>query len=946
MALKITTILKHAFLPGIIPRARQLFASGFVIIPYLIALVFNAVYLLPAGHPYLNANNMGRFGLRHVLAEAANRLVISRKNIDQILVYVSVITGLIIMMVQIALVGLAICSRPAVAAMPTNFAGFFSIADEDNRAQDLANIFMDLVFGVPDIFQSCISTAGKTCVDTSGDPMQPLNLGSTDIKDLGMLPGSMSPFEPGAYDNFPFPEHLALHALFGFYDTGLLVVAMMIIIYFIITVVAETAQTGTPFGKRFNRLWGPIRLVVAIGLLIPYGSTGLNTSQYIVLYAAKYGSAFATNGWNLFNKTIGSIYLNQRLVGTPNGPEISGFLRFFHTAGVCFYIEKIKNGVHVTPYMVKGTFGLATFDPTDTNPPVMEIKSTTTYTDLLKFAAGDNKVFIRYGVFDKDKFKKEKGGVEPRCGELVFPLFDSRPTTDADPGPTLMQKFYWEMAQRAWWQDGPDATLGYTDVLLTNMQENTVRRLSPWGYDETRVLPDDKYRKGITDAYIDGYDTVKGLKDTIDQAVFEQNASTKWAGPWADTNPLYQKGWAGAGIWYNRIAEMNGVLMSAVNGIPRVNKYPMVMEHVLQEKKQHSQDISPLDAFNPQMGGEDTMQFLRPEDEKIAEVLYEAYHYWDPTDGSSARTHITGNGFIDFVNNLLGTNGLFEMRKNTDVHPLAQLAALGGGMINSAIENLGRAGVGATFASGFAFLDFKTGADAGEALTGFFLSLATVSITVGFTLYYIVPLMPFIYFFFAVSGWVKGIFEAMVGAPLWALAHLRIDGNGLSGQAALGGYFLILEIFLRPILIIFGFLASILIFSATVLILNRSFDLVTSNVGGFDIQEEQTAVQKLVDYLRGPVDEFFFTAIYAVIVYLMGLSAFKLVDQVPNNILRWMGQSVQSFGDQKEDAAEGLSSTTSVGVQQVSSSMKSGLADVVRGSRAEAAQLGAKTKSP
>ena len=62
-------------------------------------------------------------------------------------------------------------------------------------------------------------------------------------------------------------------------------------------------------------------------------------------------------------------------------------------------------------------------------------------------------------------------------------------------------------------------------------------------------------------------------------------------------------------------------------------------------------------------------------------------------------------------------------------------------------------------------------------------------------LFYIIPFMPFIYFFFAVGTWVKAIFEAMVGVPLWALAHIRIDGQGLPGDAAMNGYYLLLEIF-------------------------------------------------------------------------------------------------------------------------------------------------------
>ena len=112
----------------------------------------------------------------------------------------------------------------------------------------------------------------------------------------------------------------------------------------------------------------------------------------------------------------------------------------------------------------------------------------------------------------------------------------------------------------------------------------------------------------------------------------------------------------------------------------------------------------------------------------------------------------------------------------------------------------------------------------------FILSTAFVGLTAGLVLYYIVPFLPFIYFFFAVATWVKSIFEAMVGVPLWALAHLRIDGEGLPGNSAANGYFLILEIFLRPILTIFGLIAATLIFTAQVRVLHFLWQIVTENL--------------------------------------------------------------------------------------------------------------------
>ncbi len=221
----------------------------------------------------------------------------------------------------------------------------------------------------------------------------------------------------------------------------------------------------------------------------------------------------------------------------------------------------------------------------------------------------------------------------------------------------------------------------------------------------------------------------------------------------------------------------------------------------------------------------------------------------------------------------------------------------------------------------------------GGIAANFFISVAMMGLTVGFVLFYVVPFLPFIYFFFAVGGWIKGIFEAMVGAPLWALAHIRIDGHGMPGNAAVNGYFLIFEVFLRPILTVFGLLASISIFSALVEVLNSVFSIVTENVGGYDMESEfaATAATSTSENLRSKIDEFFFTVIYAIIVYLIAMSSFKLIDTIPNNILRWMGQSVATFGDQREDPAQGLVSKTTVGSQQSLSKIGGGLHAAVKG---------------
>lgn len=959
-------VLKYSFLPGFKGRFKDLFASGFQYIPYFIALVYGAVRLLPANHPYLSASNMGRYGVRHVIAEAANNIVLSRENIDQIILFFAVIVGVVLIAIQLGFLGIAVFVQPAMAAMPTNFGGFFVTAAP---GQDIAYIMLDMVFGVPNLFNSCISDAGVACTDVRGD---------------AIAAAAAAPNGPDGWSYqttaFPMPVHDGLHTLFLTYNTALTVVAVLISMYFLTTVLLETAQSGTAFGKRFNKVWAPIRFVVAFGLVFPI-TLGYSSSQYIVLYAAKYGSSFATNGWLIFNDVLNASYgagfsnlLNdgdtsgQSMAVAPNIPEVGTLLQFLYVAKACAegyaFAGPEKDPLPHLPvemYLVR--------DPMSATPSTAVPNfGAVDYDALINFADGESKVIIRFGKQDTDsiqceggtcnaeRFPTEKGFVEPTCGELTLDLSDPRPATDAEPGLRIMQEYYWFAIREIWFtvlDGGPvpyalTTNAPYAQHTMCEAMDFQASQRTPAGAVNQALtgavvctppadLPTETYRSELQVFYsADIREVITGDADPnvgstgITGIVAGAPALDAMAasGRWAIDANLRQKGWAGAAIWYNRIAEMNGGLTNAVLSIPQPSKYPKVMEKVYAEKRQGEENVNIERRFDPTSNTGTATEGLSPKEVKIATGLWNAFDFWQRGGGvSTTHTAVTGNAAVDILNTLFGTEGLFSIRRNNDAHPLAQLTGVGRSLVEASIRNL-VAGVSIGAGGAIPAIFDKTIGSAKQLVSSVLFTAAMVGLTAGFVLFYIVPFLPFIYFFFAVGGWIKGIFEAMVGVPLWALAHLRIDGNGLPGQAAVAGYFLIFEVFLRPILIIFGLLASISIFSALVSVLHQIFDLVVANTGGFDATLEISAPAGFVSKVgqwRSAVDEFFFTVIYTIIVYLMGLSSFKLVDLIPNNILRWMGQSVATFGDQREDSGQSLVSTSTVGAQQTLGSLNKGL---------------------
>ena len=911
-------ILSYTLLPQLAPRFKDLFGSGFQYIPYFIALVYGAVRLLPENHPYLNAQNVGQFGIRHVIAQAANNLTLSKNNLDQILLFIVTLFGLVMAVIQIVLLGLALMIQPVMAGtMPTNFGEFFLVGNP----QDLAFIMLDMVFGVPGVgdaqsfFGSCVPTG--TCTDMNG---QVINGAIT----IGEGPDATT-FQPNwSYQptSFPFPIHEGLHQLFQIYSLGLLVVGAFITIYFMIAVVAETAQTGTPFGKRFNKVWAPIRIVVAFGLLMPL-TAGLNGSQYLVLYAAKFGTGFANAGWNIFLNDLTTVHgINtESLVAAPNIPQIGSFVQFLFTAKTCKEaldaLETTKDNpkAEIIPYIVG--------DPTAA-PPNLPIGGSTMYENVMSHVNGQANIVVRFGRYDLDDAGTAAGFVNPICGEFMIPLqVVSTPDfsgTDPYLGIHQMQEFYWFTFIDFWFNIFDGVALPGIEGTGVNYADHIAQLyISSHPRHNTVVSkPDETFRNAVNTA-MDTY-----IRDDMEVALEMLQNSGYWD---IDTN-IRDKGWACAACLYNRIAGMNGTFISAVMNVPIPTKYPKIMESIYEQKKKNDANLIFSERFKPNITGSSMAFAEAPEDAQTAVALWNAFDFWQ--HGGTKTS--TNNIIIDTINELIGTDGLFDMRENANIHPLAQLSAVGKSLVEASIRNLSYAAIGGGSGILLKSMEGFAGTAASTA-SGFLITFGMISLTAGFVLYYVVPFLPFIFFFFSFGGWVKGIFEAMVGAPLWALAHIRIDNAGLPGQAALSGYFLIFEVFLRPILMVFGLLASISIFSALVKVLNMIFERVVTNLTGFNVSGEITTGGGLgsaqLAYIRGGVDEFFFTVVYVVIVYMMGMSSFKLIDLIPNNILRWIGQTVATFGDQKDDPTQKLVGTATVGTQQLSGALSGGLKNIV-----------------
>lgn len=921
------SIIRTAVLPGIAPRLGALLLSGFAPLTQAMALAFAALGLLPRNHPYLLSANYGRFSARAVLVEARRHLVVDRAHADQVILYYTLLLGFFAVIAE-AIVGIVLLvTRHAQAATSdpgATYKSFFVTPDPQN---DLAFNILDLMFGFKGIFDSN-ALSKVTQMQT------------------------------------------ALQALFHFYNVGILAIAVIVVLYLVMNLVVETAETGVPFGRRFNGAWGPLRLVFAVGLLTPL-TFGMNGGQLLTMYVAKWGSSLATNGWITFLDNLhGATQLGDAssLVIDPGAPDVRGMTEALFVAKTCAHYQCLMNGKAIQGYVINGQNscpylkttgdcqvveesqtlqnGNTAFNPaaqsgadstvhdcdtvTVKTPPAsgggtgtgaINAGSTTQVSNVDSFDQAQKysdhqSIYIRFGEKTQE-YSDQAGYVSPICGDMTFEIKDT-----AQPGADYMQRQWYDLLNQLWKRSDFDTT-------ALNIAKSYVRNTS---HDPTVQVP--STGRTVQD-FVAGIQTYTQTYEAnaVKQARQAQMSQNTW------DEDFTKYGWLGAGMWYNKLAEVNGALMSSVGNPPHGGKYPAVLENVAEQQQQSSPSMDPAERYRPYRGGNTPIEFRSPEDRYEAMADYEAQQMFQ-----SGYKSTRNNGVIDMISAIFGTGNMFSMQQNIKdgINPLVQLIGLGRGLFEASVRNMGIAMGGAIIGGIGNIIGAVPVGIAGQAISGMASKIGVIGLAAGIALFYVIPFLPFIYFFFAAATWFKSIFVALTSIPLWAIALLRTDGEGLYAQKSLfQGVILLFEIFLRPILMIFGLIGGLSIFAAQASILAEIWDLVTVNLAGFDTANATSAANTAgVNYgttlgvsltstngLRGIIDQFMMTVIFTVVIYMMAVSSFKLTDAIPDSILRWMASS--GFGSFDPNPAEGLMSNLSRSAMMLIDPRRGALASLI-----------------
>jgi len=254
-----------------------------------------------------------------------------------------------------------------------------------------------------------------------------------------------------------------MQAMFGFFSWALFIIAVFIFLYFIIEIVWEVTQTGSPLGETLANTWIPLRLVAAFGLLLPINGYGLNSAQYITLYTAKLGSGLATNAWGAFNMMTGTNptgMSNEQLIGVLGYQDLSNLLKGLMVMKSCEQINywgviasavsgiptataEGNGALFVAPYIINGNQGTplydngtmtgvlnpvgGVYDPTPIG--VVTGAPTDAFAQVLSHSeAGGIRMVIGFVDPAQPKLYEDyPGSVLPVCGEIFIPVSGYNP---------------------------------------------------------------------------------------------------------------------------------------------------------------------------------------------------------------------------------------------------------------------------------------------------------------------------------------------------------------------------------------------------------------------------------------------------------------------------------------------------------------------------------------
>lgn len=301
-------------------------------------------------------------------------------------------------------------------------------------------------------------------------------------------------------------------------------------------------------------------------------------------------------------------------------------------------------------------------------------------------------------------------------------------------------------------------------------------------------------------------------------------------------------GWTGAGAYYFEIGRLNGQILSLSSLTPTVlsPNYAGMGGYL-------ALDTAPLvHALTSYQEEQDERLALMDNSSVTGQVpdLEASNSPGEPSGSSAPLNWVLRKAHLnERLLNLIMSSLAAPSAGSGWTDPMASMISLGHLMIHTSVLTQGAISllsskvtrVGELFSAvGNAVVGDFPGAAASLASLGISQMLANMSSAItgllmamflpGVFLAFVLPMIPFLYFFSGVAGWMVMAVELIVTVPFWGLAHAVLQGEGWHGRGQ-KGYEFLFNVMFRPALMIIALQVSYVLFSALSWFLMKGFSI-------------------------------------------------------------------------------------------------------------------------
>ena len=654
------------------------------------------------------------------------------------------------------------------------------------------------------------------------------------------------------------PIDNAIGKAFGAMSAALMACATAYVAYQTVIGIGESAHSGEPLGNRYHTMWGPIRVAYGFGMLAPVAG-GYCLAQLLVLTVAIAGGQIANAEWSAFVDG-----LNPTEITVPALEETLPLVRDTLLLETCHAVA-----THIR------------LDDTPPWPTTYSNGPMTMSNNLL--ARGARQIWYRVvSAWDSAQTAGVQAPVavyQARwnygiCGSITADYSTNTAGADADVAAL-------DTARIAAF----DELRGSLKAIATTVSDSVSPELS---VDWSQVSPD-------------LFTKVVAAKATYDRKViaavtaYTATASKVSLSGFQDAAKLH--GWISAGPYFMTLARIDGQVLSLTHVAPAVS---------LVDKSEFTQ-------------GSDASKRLT---DPVVGALPRLMKWWDASVAGNTTLSMSAanagrfnnNGSIAGATEYLGSvdSGVQAwVLKQASVTPgqgnaLQQMVDFGNILLTVCETILVALGAGAIFGgaagltpSGLAVKFGKSLIPGGaiDKIAGFavvFAGLIAVALLVAGIMHaYILPLLPFLLFTFAVMDLLVMVVCGVIAAPIWALFHITFEGEELFKGRHGEGYMINFNLLLRPGLTLFGLFFSIHVFEAMIWLLSVTiYPAMASATSG---------------HFFGLIGTLVYVVVIAVLNYQVAIRSFHLITQVPSRVARWFGASPDGDGGEEHSrSAMGL----------------------------------------